>query len=87
MAFAYLALYPRLKTKTLSRMMQLDLALSAALLGVVGAVYYGTGTQFSVVFFTVPWWAFTLLSAALVEAPLFFWFCKRWDIDLSPPTD
>jgi hypothetical protein len=87
MALAYTNIYPRLRSKTLLRLMWLDLALSAGILMLVGAVYYGTGIRFSLLLFTVPWWAFTLISAALIEAPLFIWFCKRWDIDLGPPTD
>ena len=86
-AFAYVAIYPQLRTKTLNRMMILDLAFSAALLLVVGAVYYGSGVRFSLIIFSLPWWAFTLLSAALVEVPFFIWFCKKWDIDMNPPTD
>jgi hypothetical protein len=86
-AFAYVAIYPQVRTKTLNRMMMLDLALSAALLLVVGAVYFGSGVSFSLVIFALPWWAFTLISAALVEVPFFIWFCKKWDIDLNPPMD
>lgn len=84
-AFAYTALYPRMQTKTLNRMMVLDLGLTAAILLAVGLVYYGAGTAFSVFFFDLPWWAFALLSAAVVEVPFFVRFCKRWDIDLTPP--
>lgn len=87
MALAYLVLYPRLRTKKLMRMMQLDLLLTVALLGIVGLRYYGSGTPFSVIFFDLPWWAFTVLSATVVEAPLFVWFCKKWDIDMMPPQD
>lgn len=87
MALAYLVLYPRLRTKTLGRMMQLDLLLTVALLGVVGLRFYGTGTAFSVIFFDLPWWAFTVLSATAVEAPLFVWFCRKWGIDMMPPPD
>lgn len=85
MAFAYVAVYPRLRTKTLNRLMQLDLVLTPLLLVTVGFVYAGTNTQFSLVVFTVPWWAYTILCASLVEVPLFLWFCKRWNIDLIPP--
>jgi hypothetical protein len=84
-AFVYVAVYPRLSTKTLNRMMLWDLALTVVLLLVVGGVYYGTGIAFSLVLFTAPWWVFTLLSAALVEVPFFIWFCKRWNIDLKQP--
>ncbi|KEJ88352.1 hypothetical protein [Sulfitobacter donghicola] len=86
-AFAYVAIYPRMTEKTLNRMMVLDLGLSAVLVVIVGLLYYGSGIRFSMVLFTVPWWVFTLLSAAIVEIPFFIWFCKKWDIDLSPPSD
>jgi hypothetical protein len=86
-AFAYTALYPRLKEKTLGRMVRLDLALTAVLIIAVGAVYYGSGTAFSLLVITVPWWLFALLGAMIVELPFFYWFCKRWDIDLTPPTE
>lgn len=86
-AFAYIALYPQLRIKTLNRMMILDLALSAALLLVVGAVYSGTGTVFSLVLITAPWWVFTLVILGLVEVPFFMWFCKKWGIDLNPPAE
>lgn len=86
-AFAYTVLYPRMRTKSLNRMMLLDIAISAAIILLVGIVYYGTGTRFSLVLFDVPWWAFALLSAAIVEVPFFIWFCKRWNIDFGPPKD
>lgn len=87
MLFAYTAIYPRLANKTIFVMGSIDVALTTAILLVVGALYYGTGLQFSIIFFDVPWWVFTVLSAVIIEAPLFVWFCKRWNIDLDPPTD
>ncbi len=87
LGFAYVAVYPRLKQKSLTRMMQIDLLLSVMMLACVGAVYAGTATPFSMVLFHTPWWLFTLICAAIVEAPLFWWFCKRWDIDLRWPSE
>jgi hypothetical protein len=87
MIFAYMALYPRLPKKTIFTMFALDLVLTAAILLAVGVIYFGTGTGFSLFFFDVPWWLFTFLSAAVVEVPLYLWFCKRWNVDLKPPVD
>ncbi len=87
MVFAYMALYPRLPKKTIFTMCALDMVLTAAVLLVVGLIYFGTGTAFSLILFGVPWWIFTLLCVAVVEAPLFMWFCKRWGVDLNPPVD
>ncbi len=87
MLFAYTAIYPRLAKKSIFVLGSIDVALTAAILLVVGAVYYGAGIRFSMIFFDVPWWVFAALSAVIVEAPLFVWFCKRWNIDLYPPID
>ena len=87
MLFAYTALYPRLPKKTIFTMMVVDIILTSAILLAVGILYFGTGTPFSLIFFDVPWWLFAFLSAAIVEVPLFMWFCKRWNIDLNPPLD
>ncbi len=86
-AFAYTAIYPRMPVKTLNGMMVLDLGLTAVLMLVVGLAYFGTGTAFSLVLFTVPWWAFTFLAALVIEVPFFYSFCKRWDVDMLPPPD
>lgn len=87
MVFAYTALYPRLPNKTIFRMCALDIVVTAAIMLAVGLMYFGTGTEFSLIFFDVPWWLFTFLSTAVVEAPLFMWFCKRWNVDLNLPVD
>lgn len=82
-AIAYLVIYPRVEPKTLGRLVLINLVLIVVLLGIAGSVYYGTGTQFSLVLFDTKWWVFTLVCAVVVETPLFLWFCKRWDIDLN----
>ncbi|MCX7565317.1 hypothetical protein OS189_03035 [Sulfitobacter sp. F26169L] len=86
-ATAYMGLYPRMANKTLVSILRLDLAITCALMLAVGAVYYGSGVRFSLVFFDVPWWAFTLICTSVIEAPFFAWFCKRWNVDLNPPPD
>lgn len=87
MAVAYLAIYPRLEVKTLTRMIGIDLVLIAVLLGIGGSAYYGTGTRFSLILFTTNWWVFTLICALIIETPFFMWFCRKWGIDLSGKDD
>jgi hypothetical protein len=87
MVFAYTALAPLLGVRTLRRMMQIDVVASAGILLAVGTVYFGSGIGFSLFFFDVPWWVFALLSAAVAEAPLLVWFCRKWGIDLMAPPD
>jgi hypothetical protein len=85
--FAYVALYPRLAHKSLLVLGVLDLALTALILMTVGAIYLGTGTEFSLVVFAVPWWLFAIVCTAAVELPLFLRFAKKYHIDLNPPAD
>ncbi len=85
--FAYAAVYPRLKVKTMMRLMKLERVISALLILAVGWVYAGSGIGFSVVLFDVPWWAFTLISGFVVEIPLFLWFSRRYGIDPGDLSD
>jgi len=86
-AFAYTALYPRIQKKTLSNMMRISLPLSALYLLVVGIAFAGKGIGFSLLIVDVPWWVFALLISMAIETPFFFWFCKKHNVDLSPPDD
>ncbi|QUJ77534.1 hypothetical protein KDD17_06015 [Sulfitobacter albidus] len=87
MGFAYLAVYPRMPKKTITRMMRIDLGIGAVLLVVVGLVYAGQGIGFSLIFFDVPWWLYTLVIAMLVETPLFIWFTRKHGIDITDIDD
>ena len=79
----YFAIFPRLKNKTVQRLMFVDLAMVGVLLAIAGSVYGDTGTRFSLLVIDVNWWIFTLVTALIVEIPFFLWFCRKWDIDLS----
>lgn len=79
----YWAIYPRMEPKTLRRMTMIDLVLIAVLLGIAGSVYMGQGVSFTLLFFETRWWVFTLVTALVVELPFFFWFCRKWGIDLN----
>jgi hypothetical protein len=81
LAVAYLGIYPSMPRITLPRLLRQDLALSVLLLVVVGLMFAGSGTRFSLLLFETNWWVFTLLTAGLMEWPLFMRFCKRHGID------
>ncbi|WP_084863869.1 hypothetical protein [Salibaculum halophilum] len=81
LAVAYLGIYPSMARITLRRLLRQDVVLSVVLLGVAGVMFAGTGTRFSLVVFDTPWWVFTLLTAMVMEWPLFRWFCRRHAID------
>jgi hypothetical protein len=83
--FTYNTLYPLSKAITLKAMMRINIPVTALLLAVFGIAFAGEGIGFSLLLFSVPWWLFVLLSGVAIEAPLFIWYCKKHDIDMSPP--
>ena len=81
MAFAYLWVYPSLEQKTLPAILWRDLVISIAALTVAGLLYAGRNTGFSMIAFETNWVIFSILTLAIMETPLFFWFAKRHNID------
>ena len=80
---AYLGIYPSMRQITLPRMMAVDLVLCALALGVAGALFWGSGTRFSLLLITTNWAVFSFLTLLVMEIPLFIWFCRKHGIDLS----
>lgn len=83
MGFAYIAVFPRMADKSILRMLKVDLAITAALLVIAGLAFGGQGVGFTLLFFDVPWWLYTITVGVLVETPLFLWFCQKYDIDIT----
>ncbi len=79
---AYFGIYPSLDDKTLDRIMSIDVVLSAIALTVTGALFWGTGTKFELLFFHTNWIVFTVATMLLMEIPLFLRFVRRHNIDL-----
>jgi len=75
---AYLVFYPGLQRKTLRALAIGDLAVTVLALGVAGALFAGSGTPFALGSVTVSWWVFSLLTGAMIEAPLLWWFWRRY---------
>ncbi|MGJ8545324.1 MAG: hypothetical protein ACSHWZ_07765 [Sulfitobacter sp.] len=73
--------------KTLRRMVQIDLILGLAMLTIAGSAYFGSGVRFNFILIELPWWAFTLLLASIIETPLFLSLCRKWDIDITGGDD
>ena len=80
---AYLGIYPSMRQITLTRMMVSDLVLTVLALAVAGALFWDSGTRFSLLFFSTNWAIFSFLTLAVMEIPLFIWFCRKHGIDLS----
>ena len=64
-------------------MLRNDLVLTLLVLITAGALFAGSGTRISLILFDTNWFGFTLLSSMAMELPLFLWFCKKHDIDLT----
>ncbi|MBA4492169.1 hypothetical protein [Paracoccus sp. S1E-3] len=80
---AYLGIYPTMREKTLKAMLRNDLALTLLLIVTAGALFAGSGTRFGLIVTDTNWFAFTLLTSAAMELPLFLWFCRKHDIDMT----
>ncbi|WP_108814165.1 hypothetical protein [Loktanella sp. Alg231-35] len=87
LAVAYLGIFPTLREKTINRLMQIDLGLNALALIVAGAWFWGTGVQFTLLFFEVNWVVFTIVCYAIIEIPLFLHFAKAHGIRLDGRDD
>ncbi len=83
---AYLGIYPSYKNIAPMKMMAADSVLSGLSLLVAGALFWGTGVEFSMLLFSTNWFGFAILTMLLMELPLFHWFCQKrglkpFDID------
>lgn len=80
---AYLGIYPGMRRITLPRMMAVDMVLTALALGVAAALFWGSGTRFSLLLISVNWAVFSFLTLLVMEIPMLIWFCRKNDIDLT----
>lgn len=82
LAFAYLCVYPNLTTKTINLILIYDAIINCAALLVAGLLFWGSGTNFGLIFFTSNWAVFAIITLGLMELPLFAWFAKKHDLDI-----
>ncbi|WP_333713844.1 hypothetical protein [Yoonia sp.] len=80
---AYLGIYPSLQTKTLNKIMLIDVVLTVLAVVVAGAWFMGTDVRFSLILFTTNWFVFTLVTLFAMEMPAFFWFIRKHGIGLD----
>lgn len=77
LAVAYFGIYPSMRNLTRRRIMAADLLLTGLSLLVAGALFWGTGVEFSLLLFSTNWLVFTVLTMFLMELPLGWWFARR----------
>lgn len=83
LAIAYGGVYPGLAQKTLNRIMAIDMILSVITITVAGALFWGSGVAFTLLFVQVNWAVFSIVTTLVMELPLFLWFARKHDIDLT----
>ena len=83
LGFAYLAVYPAMRARSLRSMAPADLAISGAALLVAGLLFHGAGTPFSLILLDVPWWVFSLVTKSAMELPLLLIFARRRGLTLD----
>jgi fatty acid desaturase len=80
---AYGAVYPRLDPLTARRMMRADLLVTGAALAAAGLIFAGRGLDFAIGPVALRWWGFSLLTMLLIEAPVFWAFCRARKVSLT----
>lgn len=83
LGLGYQVLHPRLAGNDLKKLVLNDvLAMGAAIL-CVGWLYWDSQLKFSLIFFDVNWFLFTLISYSILEIPLFNRYIKKHKINLD----
>ncbi|OFE12159.1 hypothetical protein PHACT_02605 [Pseudohongiella acticola] len=77
---AYLVIYPLLCGANIWRIALNDLLASGTVLLIAGSLYSGSGHEFSLLFFSVNWFWFALLSYAAIETPFMLWYFKKYRV-------
>ncbi len=76
LAVAYLYLYPKFAGNDVKRLAWLDTGLGACVLLVIAPFNWGSPSDYKFFAFDTNWWIFSILSYALLELPLFYFYVK-----------
>ena len=74
MAIAYLIVYPR--AKSVSALRWLDLMFTSLAIATIGALNWNTDPVFSLGFFETNWFVFALVAYIILETPLWYFYMK-----------
>ncbi|MCH2041058.1 MAG: hypothetical protein MK185_10535 [Saccharospirillaceae bacterium] len=78
---AYLSIYPKLAGSNLNKISFYDIFTSGFSLFVVGFNYWGSGQVFTLLFFDVNWFWFTLVTYGALEIPVAIWYFKIKNVE------
>jgi hypothetical protein len=76
LAVAYLYLYPKFAGNDVKRLAWLDTGVGACVLLVIAPFNWGSPSDYTFIAFDTNWWIFSILSYALLELPLFYFYVK-----------
>ena len=76
LAFAYLYIYPRYAGNDVKKLAWLDTAVGGVALLVLAPFNLGSPSDYTFIAFDASWWIFAILSYALLELPLFYFYVK-----------
>ena len=76
LAIAYLYIYPKYGGNDVKRMAWLDTAVGGVALLVLAPFNWGSPSDYTFIDFDTSWWVFAILTYALLELPLFYFYVK-----------
>ena len=76
LATAYLYIYPKYAGNDVKRLAWLDTAVGGVALLVLAPFNWGSPSDYTFIAFDTSWWIFAILSYALLELPLFYFYVK-----------
>lgn len=77
---AYFLIYPKFCGSNGHKVAINDLLASIAALTAAGSLFWGSGQRFSLLFLSLNWFWFTLLTYAVIEIPFMLWYFKKYDV-------
>ena len=76
LATAYLYIYPKFGGDDVKRLAWLDTAVGGVALLVLAPFNWGSPSDYTFIDFDTSWWIFAILTYALLELPLFYFYVK-----------
>ncbi|GIU20235.1 MULTISPECIES: hypothetical protein [unclassified Shewanella] len=73
----YFSIYPKLAGNDFNKISLCDIASSSFVMILVGLKYWGSGYDFSLLFFSANWFWFTFIVYAVIEVPIAVWYFKK----------
>lgn len=76
-ATAYFFVYPKYCGSNGHKIAMNDAIASGITLFIAGVGFWGSNVEFTIIFTTVNWFWFTLISYVIIETPLMLWYYKK----------